>query len=117
MLPTPHERTALRPGPSCSRGLRRTSAYGLLCALLISACGKQGEGERCDINNSSLDCESGLRCLSGDQLNIENGRGVALCCPIEGIQPTVDACLAGTTQLPQDPLPPPEAPDAGDGGI
>lgn len=73
-------------------------------ALLATACSKQGEGERCDPNSGSLDCESGLICRSADQLNItEQARGVALCCPPVGVAPSVNACSAGA-DLPPDPL-------------
>jgi hypothetical protein len=72
-------------------------------ALLATACSKQGEGERCDPNSGSLDCESGLICRSADQLNItEQARGVALCCPPVGVAPSVNACSAGA-DLPPDP--------------
>jgi hypothetical protein len=96
----------------------------LACALILTACGKQGEGERCDLNSGSLDCETGLVCRSADQLSI-TGRGWALCCPPDDVQPTVNACRAGA-ELPADDDPvtqPPTGPDAsapapaGDGGI
>jgi hypothetical protein len=87
----------------------------LLRALLLSSwvlgCSEQGEGERCDTNNGNYDCEPGLLCKSGAQLDVE-GRGVALCCPPDEITPSVDACRAGT-QLPPDPD---LVTDAGDGG-
>jgi len=89
----------------------------LACALVLAACGKQAEGERCDINSGSLDCETGLVCRSADQLSIQGQglRGWALCCPPDGVQPSVDACRAGA-DLPddEDPVeePPPPAGDA-----
>ncbi len=95
------------------------------CAALVClACSKQAEGERCDTNSDNLDCESGLVCRGSDQLSIA-GTGIALCCPQDGVPPSVDACRAGT-ELPMDPLPPEPDPvpdalpvpgvDAGDGG-
>ncbi len=75
-------------------------------ALLVTACGKQGEGERCDPNSGSLDCESGLFCRA-EQLSITGTRGVALCCPPDGVPPNVNACSAGAT-LPDDLNPPAE---------
>lgn len=96
----------------------------LACALTLIACGKQSEGERCDLNSGPLDCETGLVCRSADQLSIEQGRGWALCCPPDDVLPTVNACRAGA-ELPDDmdPVtPPPTGPDAsapapvGDGG-
>ncbi|HTV23528.1 MAG TPA: hypothetical protein VMG12_32790 [Polyangiaceae bacterium] len=96
----------------------------LLCALVLAACGKQGEGERCDLNSGSLDCEVGLVCRSADQLSLQGQqRGWALCCPPDDSVPTVNACRAGA-QLPDDdgevPTGPTPSPDggtpAGDGG-
>ena len=93
-------------------------------ALACLACAKQAEGERCDTNSDDLDCESGLICRSSDQLSIE-GRGVALCCPPDGVPPSVDACRAGSGDPPDeirpDPVPavdagnPVPAVDAGNG--
>lgn len=89
-------------------------ALALLFVVGLSGCGKQGEGERCDLNNGSFDdCESGLQCFSADQLSIEDGRGVALCCPIPPAQPSVDACRAGGTNLPEDMDPPAQPLDGG----
>jgi hypothetical protein len=91
-------------------------------ALLATACSKQGEGERCDPNSGSLDCESGLICRSADQLSITQTRGVALCCPPDGVLPSVNACSAGA-ELPDPPAPGPGTPDAAapaapaDGGL
>jgi hypothetical protein len=80
----------------------------LAFALISTACGKQAEGERCDLNSGSLDCETGLICRSADQLSINTGRGWALCCPPDDVQPTVEACRAGA-RLPDEP----DATDAG----
>jgi hypothetical protein len=100
--------------------LRATFCAAFVCL----ACAKQAEGERCDTNSDDLDCEPGLICRSGDQLSIE-GRGVALCCPPDGVPPSVDACRAGAGDPPPEELPPEELPpeeppppavDAGDGG-
>ena len=82
------------------RQLRRGLSAALFILALLCACGKQGEGERCDVNNGSLDCEAGLTCRILDS-------GFSLCCP-DLSQPAVDACLSGNTDLPPDP----EAPDA-----
>jgi hypothetical protein len=86
----------------------------LACALTLIACGKQGEGERCDLNSGAPDCETGLVCRSADQLSIEQGRGWALCCPPDDVLPTVNACRAGAELPPDDPVTqPPAGPDAG----
>ena len=95
--------------------MRPTLLLGTLaCVALLAACSKQSEGERCDTSSGNLDCETGLICRSADQLSIE-GRGVALCCPPDGVEPTVNECRAGadlpTEDLPTEP--PPELLDAG----
>ena len=68
----------------------------LSAALLVAsfsvfylACGKQGEGERCDVANGYDDCQDGLICLA---------RGV--CCPGPGVQATASDCLGTTTVVP-----------------
>ena len=96
-----------------------------LCAALVCACSEQGEGERCDTNNGHLDCQTGLVCRSGESLNIEEevGRGGALCCPPDGVPPSVDACRA-TSTIPDEPdagtppqnMTPAPMGDAGDSG-
>lgn len=101
--------------------LHRIGAFA--CALILTACAKQGEGERCDINSGSLDCDVGLVCRSADQLSIQ-GPGWALCCPPDDALTTVNACRAGAQlpadddEIPTDPVPPGDAgtPPAGDGG-
>jgi hypothetical protein len=98
--------------------MRPTHLFGaLLCFSFLAACGKQAEGERCDLNSGNLDCDTGLVCRSGDQANISGGRGVALCCPPDGVSPSVNACRAAGADLPDDPdAPETPAADAGDGG-
>jgi len=100
----------------------RTHLFGaLLGASLAIACSKQGEGERCDPNSGSLDCDTGLICRTADQLSIV-GRGVALCCPPDDVVPTVNACSAGAVlpdeeEQPTEPAPTPDAGGlVGDGG-
>jgi hypothetical protein len=80
--------------------LRNHLFVALLGASLAIACSKQGEGERCDPNSGSLDCESGLVCRTADQLNIV-ATGVGLCCPPDGVQSAVSACQAGAV-LPRE---------------
>jgi len=105
----PRTRLPTFPCPAlvARRGSRRhffpggTSGFGLvLCLALGWGCSKQGEGERCDVNNLDLDCESGLICKGEAQLSIK-GRGVALCCPRSGPS-TVAACQA-VAVLPPEP--------------
>jgi hypothetical protein len=104
----------------------RTHLFGaLLGASLAIACSKQGEGERCDPNSGSPDCETGLICRTADQLSIATGqRGVALCCPPDDVVPSVNACSAGAVlpleEREEQPAAPAPAADAGglvgDGG-
>ena len=83
-----------------------TLAFFLFTASALVGCSKQAEGERCDTNNGSLDCETGLVCRSASQLSLPgNTVGFALCCPIDGIIPNEDACRAGATQPPEEPIP------------
>jgi hypothetical protein len=93
----------------------KTTVWAVMLAAAASlSCAKQGEGERCDPNSGNLDCESGLICRSGEQLNIGIGvgTGFALCCPPDGVAPTVNACRAGA-DLPDEQLP---VDAGGDGG-
>jgi hypothetical protein len=95
--------------------MRPTLLLGTLaCVALLAACSKQSEGERCDPSSGRLDCETGLVCRSADQLSIQGGAGVGLCCPPDGVEPSVTACRAGA-DLPDEP--PPEEPlPSGDAG-
>lgn len=73
----------------------------LSCVALLAACSKQGEGERCDLNSGNLDCDVGLVCRSAEQLSITGGRGVAICCPPDDVEPSENACRAGA-RLPDE---------------
>lgn len=92
--------------------------------LAIAGCSKQGEGQRCDPNNSDLDCESNLVCKGEAQLSLEGQtRGVGLCCPPVTDLTTVEACRATMTLPPEPdaglveetpaPVEPSPTPDAG----
>jgi hypothetical protein len=72
----------------------------LASAILLVACGKQSEGQRCDLRNGSADCESGLVCTPGDELNGIEGKGAALCCPPEGEPPTTEGCQRSGMVIP-----------------
>jgi hypothetical protein len=71
---------------------------GLLCAL--PSCGKQAEGQRCDVLAGDSDCEDNLVCTAKDTL----GTLSDICCPPAGVAPTDLACAGGLRQ------------DAGTGG-
>ena len=88
--------------------MRLLRLFTVSCLALLAACSKQGEGERCDLNSGNLDCDTGLVCRPADQLSISGTRGVALCCPQDGVEPSVNACRAGANL--------PDEPDAGRGG-
>lgn len=105
---------------SLSRGSHRAiAACGVFVCLAIAGCSKQGQGERCDPNNSSLDCETDLVCKGEALLNL--GRGMGLCCPPVSDQNTVEACRATMTLPPEPdagpveetPAEPSPTPDAG----
>jgi hypothetical protein len=95
--------------------MRQAPFLFFLSVALLVACAKQGQGERCDLNSGNLDCETGLVCRSAEQLSVTGGRGVALCCPPDDVEPSVNACRAGA-QLPDEMLPDRPGADAGDDG-
>jgi hypothetical protein len=69
---------------------------GLLALSLVApsfGCGKQGEGEPCDVlagNDGADDCEDGLVCTPGSDLN---EGGADICCPPSGS--TNPSCVPG----------------------
>jgi hypothetical protein len=71
-------------------------AVSLAALCFTLGCGKQGEGERCDPANGSLDCDTGLVCRDATELGLGaqgDLRGAALCCPpADGTTPSVDVC-------------------------
>jgi hypothetical protein len=81
--------------------MRTYAIVMILPALLAFGCSKQGEGERCDTNSGNLDCDTGLICRTPPQPTLQS-RGVAICCPGDGVAPTQDACRAGA-ELPPEP--------------
>lgn len=61
----------------------------VLASVILSAaggCAKQDEGERCDLGNGNLDCQSGLLCRQ-----ITN-QPYSLCCPPADQTPSVAVC-------------------------
>jgi hypothetical protein len=84
---------------SVLQGRRVFRGIGLaVCLVSVLACGEQGEGERCDLDNGDSDCESGLVCTpASDLIRVAGGDspGAALCCPAQG-QASVSACIAGS---------------------
>ncbi len=64
-------------------------------SLSSTGCGRQGEGDRCDLANGKSgedsDCGDGLVCTSSQEL----GTSSDICCPETG-SPTELACIPGT---------------------
>jgi hypothetical protein len=71
------------------RGATRFALLVLSTTCLTAiGCGKQGEGERCSVDNpNNEDCEAGLICTPGSELN----RQTDVCCPESGS--TEPACI------------------------
>ena len=88
----------MRLSKLCALSTALVLGAGLFCAL--PSCGKQAEGQRCDTNAGSSDCEGSLVCTSKDTL----GTLSDICCPPEGTPATDLACAGGLRQ------------DAGTGG-
>lgn len=83
-----------RPSSSASSARVRWVAVALL-SMTAAACGKQGEGERCDLLNYSQDCDDGLTCTEIER----SGAAGAVCCPAN---PTVDICQSGGLDYQED---------------
>lgn len=83
-----------RLSSSASSARVRWVTVGLL-TLTAAACGKQGEGERCDLLNYSQDCDDGLTCTEIER----SGAAGAVCCPAN---PTVDICQSGGLDYQED---------------
>jgi hypothetical protein len=65
-----------------------------------SACASQSEGERCDTNSGSDDCETGLVCTPASQLAVgakQNNATWGLCCPVDKTRQPVEACFAASS--------------------
>lgn len=61
--------------------LSRLATFGLLAlgaSVFTPACGRQGEGERCSLQNGDNDCDGSLVCTPASRLR---GDGVDRCCP------------------------------------
>jgi len=103
--------------PTPKRAAPRRWISRLMLGTLLSlaalgtglGCSLQGEGERCDPANNDADCESGLECVTGDDLvGLRGIEQAGLCCPKS--TPT-GACLRSRAftddggTLPPDPDP------------
>jgi hypothetical protein len=78
-----------------SSALFRTGRLAVLTvgALLFfaAACSRQGEGERCSLDNADGDCDDGLRCVALDPESTN-----VRCCPPEGAPISDSRCNATT---------------------
>jgi len=102
--------------------VKRLLALVLVAGIaIVVACSNQGEGEVCNIENDSDDCEQGLNlvCYPAGQLNnVTSDR----CCPSDRARATHPACVTAVAivgiadaQPPADtgPAPTPPASDSG----
>src|SRR5687768_12748528 len=71
--------------------VRRVLAASLTALVLLVACSRQEEGDRCSLQNDDNDCESGLTCKEPDTLRGGSDE-VARCCPPEGESISNDRC-------------------------
>lgn len=67
-----------RKGP-----VRRALGASLAALVLLVACSRQEEGDRCSFENDDNDCESGLNCVFWEELR-GGADKVSRCCPPEG---------------------------------
>lgn len=79
----------------------------VMVAAVIGACTTHGDGGRCDPanvpagTNQNADCDNGLVCISGSELQLPDGGGSPqgnFCCPPTGRDqlPNTDICFANT---------------------
>ena len=80
----------MRLSKLCVLGCSLALGAGLL-GFLLPACGKQGEGQRCDVANGNDDCEDGLVCTKKKDL----GTLSDICCPPAGVPASDLACAGG----------------------
>ena len=108
--------------PTPKRAARRRWISRLTLGALLSlaglavgsGCSLQGEGERCDPANNDADCESGLVCVTGDDLvGLRGIEQAGLCCPKSN--PT-GPCLRSRAFTDDGGGSLPPGPDAVDGG-
>lgn len=82
-LPTP---SALQssPVPSWKKPTQRALAVAIAGFVMLLACSRQGEGDRCSTENDDNDCESGLVCVDWRQLRGGEADHVPRCCRPDG---------------------------------
>jgi len=87
---SPH--TSPRNTHGRKNAVRRALATSLTALVLLVACSRQEEGDRCSTRNDDNDCESGLVCKAAETLRTGKSDGVARCCPPEGNSISNDLC-------------------------
>lgn len=84
--------------------------------IALAACSNNGEGERCEVENNSDDCQDGLICLAASQVNL-NYNNSDRCCPVDRSKATHPACTLLQSPVAGDSAPPadtgPAATDSG----
>jgi hypothetical protein len=85
----------------------------MLAPLAVVSCSRQGEGERCSLDNGDEDCDQdeGLVCTSSDVL--KNPYNTDICCPADGTS-TLVACIPGALGEPDAGA---DAATGGTGGV
>lgn len=73
-----------RPAHGGKRSVRRALGASLAALVLLVACSRQEEGDRCSFENDDNDCESGLVCINAKDLRGGVADKVSRCCPPEG---------------------------------
>ncbi|HEY1955004.1 MAG TPA: hypothetical protein VGH28_05315 [Polyangiaceae bacterium] len=110
--------------------MKRLSSWPISAAVALAlagvlgsgGCTTHGEGGRCDPGNKSttdgtfLDCDTGLTCVSGSELELPDGGGHPsgnFCCPVDrtGL-PLGDICLLSPTSPGSDASIGDSAPDS-----
>lgn len=71
------------PVPGWKKPTQRALAVAIAGFVMLLACSRQGEGDRCSTENDDNDCESGLICIAPDQLR-SGADQVPRCCPPDG---------------------------------
>ncbi|HEU5076815.1 MAG TPA: hypothetical protein VFU02_21645 [Polyangiaceae bacterium] len=69
--------------PGWKKPTRSALAFALAGFVLLLACSRQGEGDRCSTENDDNDCESGLICIEARDLRGGSDE-VPRCCPPDG---------------------------------
>ena len=98
----PNRRTRrLRIAPAAITGAVLVAGW-----IILAACSNNGEGERCQIQNFSDDCQDGLVCLPKAQVASNEYNNADRCCPPDRAQATHEACKERRAGVTGDATPP-----------